>query len=71
MRTIAADSIGPFMESGRLSGTPKDIIPIPDDDGLCADCALCHGCRNWFDLDELIELEDGWYCEDCESKKED
>jgi hypothetical protein len=65
MTTIHADRIGPFTFE-RLTGTPDDTHH--EDDRLSR--ALCHGCRNWFDLDELKEMEGGWYCEECESKKE-
>jgi hypothetical protein len=64
MRTIhaiSAESIGPFMESGRLTGTPKDTATEPPDFRV-----RCWGCQGLFAIDEL---SDGWYCEECEGKK--
>jgi hypothetical protein len=57
---------GAFIQSGRLTGTPKGESIEPNVSRLSR--ALCHECRNWLDLDELEELEDGWYCEECEGK---
>jgi hypothetical protein len=40
LHTIAADHIGPFIESGRLNGTPRDHEGH-DEDRIHR--ALCHG----------------------------
>jgi hypothetical protein len=66
MRTIRGDSIGPFFQGPRLTGTPPDG-PDEDEDSR----RQCHLCMEMFAPDELTEYRGQMYCEEClESAKE-
>ena len=61
-KTIHADKIGPFFESGRLRGTPEDDgYQEPEDDRR-----RCGLCAQWFAADELATVDGELICSTCE-----
>jgi len=66
-KTIHADKIGPFFESGRLRGTPEDDgYQEPEDDRR-----RCMGCLRWLPADELAVICGAEVCTECEERIED
>ena len=66
-KTIHADKIGPFFESGRLRGTPEDDgYQEPEDDRR-----RCWACLRWFTADELDVIDGEMVCTECEERIED
>lgn len=55
---------------GSKTGEPTEIR---EDYWVCESCfddfGQCSGCGDWFDIEDMVEIDTGFVCEECYSEK--